>query len=210
METKIKAILYDLDGVLVDACEWHYQALNRALREIAGTEIDRAEHTTSFNGLPTRKKLEQLVLFGRVRSIDVEKIFQTKQAYTIDTINEMARPDPEKIELHKYVCHQLGIPIACVTNSIRETAVAMLEKTDQLRYMSLLITNEDVTHPKPRAEGYIQAMVRLGVTPDRTLIIEDSPVGTEAAFASCANYTIVRGYDVVTKKLVARSLELHV
>ena len=56
----IKAILYDLDGVLVDATEWHYESLNEALKEISGFEISRLEHIQTFNGLPTMKKLEIL------------------------------------------------------------------------------------------------------------------------------------------------------
>jgi beta-phosphoglucomutase len=52
----IKAILYDLDGVLVDTTEWHYDALNEALMEVAGFTIERNEHLNIFNGLPTKKK----------------------------------------------------------------------------------------------------------------------------------------------------------
>ena len=56
---KIKAVIFDLDGVLVDATEWHYEALNRALG-LFGYNIARYEHLTTYNGLPTRKKLEML------------------------------------------------------------------------------------------------------------------------------------------------------
>ena len=56
----IKAILYDLDGVLVDATEWHYESLNAALKEVCGFIINRDEHVSTFNGIPTIKKLEIL------------------------------------------------------------------------------------------------------------------------------------------------------
>ena len=56
----IKAILYDLDGVLVDATEWHYESLNAALKEVCGFIINRDEHISTFNGIPTMKKLEIL------------------------------------------------------------------------------------------------------------------------------------------------------
>mgnify|MGYP000288861841 CR=1 FL=1 len=56
----IKAILYDLDGVLVDATEWHYESLNDALKDVAGFIIKRDEHISTFNGIPTIKKLEIL------------------------------------------------------------------------------------------------------------------------------------------------------
>ena len=55
----IKAVIFDMDGVLIDAREWHYEALNRALR-LFGMEISRTDHLTTFDGLPTRRKLEML------------------------------------------------------------------------------------------------------------------------------------------------------
>ena len=54
--SRISAILFDLDGVLIDATEWHYEALNRGLR-LFGFDITRYEHLADYNGLPTRKKL---------------------------------------------------------------------------------------------------------------------------------------------------------
>ena len=56
---KPKAVLFDMDGVLIDAREWHYDALNRAL-SLFGHDIDRYSHLTAYDGLPTRKKLEML------------------------------------------------------------------------------------------------------------------------------------------------------
>lgn len=57
--TKIKAVIFDMDGVLIDAKEWHYEALNKALA-LFGFAISRQEHLDSYDGLPTRKKLEML------------------------------------------------------------------------------------------------------------------------------------------------------
>ena len=59
-----KAVLFDLDGVLVDACDWHYEALNRALKQVSNYEISREDHTTTYNGLPTKRKLQMLADVG--------------------------------------------------------------------------------------------------------------------------------------------------
>jgi len=181
--------------------------LNRALQEVAGTQIEREEHEQLFNGLPTLKKLELLTSFGRVNRADFDRIFELKQQYTIQTINDLARPDQVKIDLHEFVTQGVGIPIACVTNSIAATAKLMLERTGQLKYMSFLVTNEDVRLPKPAAEGYIQAMVRLSTQPTKTLIIEDSDKGVQAAMASCANLVRVDGIAQVTRENIARYLK---
>jgi phosphoglycolate phosphatase-like HAD superfamily hydrolase len=92
---KIKAILFDLDGVLVDATDWHYEALNRALG-LFGYTIARYEHLTTYNGLPTRKKLEMLSVekgFPRGLHTLVNRI---KQKYTREEILRSCTPVFEK------------------------------------------------------------------------------------------------------------------
>ena len=74
----IKGILYDLDGVLVDATEWHYESLNNALKEVVGFIIKREEHISTFNGIPTIKKLEILHNQGRLDRSLFDKIWEKK------------------------------------------------------------------------------------------------------------------------------------
>ena len=79
--TKIKAVLFDLDGVLVDAREWHYEALNRALG-MFGFTIERDLHLTTLDGLPTREKMK--FLSGQ-KSLPIglhEPINRLKQKFT--------------------------------------------------------------------------------------------------------------------------------
>jgi beta-phosphoglucomutase-like phosphatase (HAD superfamily) len=75
----IKAILYDLDGVLVDATEWHYESLNEALKQISGFEISRQDHISTFNGLPTMKKLDILFEQKKILQTDFDSIWSLKQ-----------------------------------------------------------------------------------------------------------------------------------
>ena len=55
----IKAVIFDMDGVLIDAKEWHYEALNNALK-LFGYKISRHDHLVTFDGLPTRAKLQMM------------------------------------------------------------------------------------------------------------------------------------------------------
>ena len=96
----IKAILYDLDGVLVDATEWHYESLNAALKEICGFVIKREEHISTFNGIPTMKKLEILNNQGRLDRKLFDKIWEKKQEKTFEVIEKSAFTDRSKIRLH--------------------------------------------------------------------------------------------------------------
>jgi len=191
----IKAILYDLDGVLVDATEWHYESLNDSLQEVAGFRISRMEHVTTFNGLPTIKKLEILENQGRIKRSMFDDIWSKKQEKTIDVIQKSSFNDEVKCRLHKNTKNYEKV---CVTNSIRKTGLLMLEKTGQLQYMKKVISNEDVSEPKPSPEGYLKAVSELKLKPKECMIVEDSEKGIEAAKKSGANVYVVSGYHEVT------------
>ena len=191
----IKAILYDLDGVLVDATEWHYESLNEALREISGFEISRLEHIRTFNGLPTNKKLEILYKQNRVKKEDFNAIWELKQKKTNEIIEKTASVDETKTRLHEGT---KAFKKICVTNSIRQTALLMLKKTYQLSFMDHVISNEDVSKPKPDPEGYVKAMSYLKLEPNECMIVEDSDKGIESAKKSKAYVYEVKGYHEVT------------
>lgn len=182
----IKAILYDLDGTLADCADWHALALNMTLKELCNFEISKDEHISTFNGLPTKKKLDILIDQRRITINMYQEICNKKQQYTKDIIESSAKLDPIKIKLHRQNRWN-GLKSACVTNSITETATLILEKTGQLNYMEFVISNEVVNYPKPHGEGFIIAMIRLGVYPAETIIVEDSPVGIQAAKSTGAN-----------------------
>lgn len=177
---KIQCVLFDLDGVLVDACEWHYIALNDALQKTVGFQISREDHLSKYNGLPTSVKLKMLGIDSKT-AIVIETI---KQSNTLDIIESNGRVMPEKIELHTYLKTQ-GIKIACVTNSICATASAMLKKTGQIDFFDLIVTNQDVVKNKPYPDCYDFAVKTLGVDPSVCLCVEDSPKGIQAARESC-------------------------
>jgi len=110
----IKAVLFDLDGVLVDAREWHYESLNRALK-LFGFEITRYEHLTSLDGLPTRKKLEQLHVTKGLPIGLHELINQMKQKYTKEMIAGHCSPSFH-IEYLLENLHREGFKLAVCTN----------------------------------------------------------------------------------------------
>jgi len=175
----IKAILFDLDGVLVDACDWHYISLNRALHEVVGFCIDREEHLSTYNGLPTKVKLKMLDLTEEQSN----KVWQLKQNYTIETIREKSMVQVEKIKLFMSL-HSDKVKIVCVTNSIRETADEMLKQTGQFEFFDFVVTNEDVKNNKPYPDCYNFAVNKLDALPSECIIVEDSPKGLEAAMSS--------------------------
>lgn len=192
----ISAVLFDLDGVLVDACDWHYEALNSALISFGYPIIDRESHITTYNGLPTRVKLQMLGISDEVS----DQINKEKQNITLEIIRNTARVMEEKIELHEYLKSR-GIKIACVTNSIQQTAKEMLISTGQMPYIDLLVSNEMVDRNKPYPDCYNHAIKTLGVDAQQCLCVEDSPKGIKAAVSSLAGHLwVVTDTTKVTKK----------
>lgn len=175
----IKAIFFDLDGVLIDAVNWHKDAFNFTLEELYGFKLTNKEHKETFNGLPTYNKLEILQKQKRIpKNADLKDFYNLKQYYTIELINKYCQFDYSKILLLAYL-DQRDIYTICVTNCSRETSHLMLQKAGI--GVDYLLTNESVNKPKPCSEGYVIAHMMTQLNPDEVIIVEDSPKGIEAA-----------------------------
>jgi beta-phosphoglucomutase-like phosphatase (HAD superfamily) len=177
--TKIKAIIFDMDGVLINAKDWHYEALNRAL-DLFGMEISRYDHLVSYDGLPTRKKLQMLSLERGLPEALHEFINEMKQVYTMEIVFGKCKP----VFSHQYALSRLkadGYPLGLCSNSIRQSIEMMLVKADLLQYLDFTLSNEDVEKPKPSPEIYTKAINKLKLQPDECLVVEDNPNGIKAA-----------------------------
>lgn len=198
----IRAVLFDMDGVLIDAKEWHYEALNRAL-DLFGMPIDRQAHLTTFDGLPTRRKLEILSRTNGLPKGLNELIHELKQDYTMELIYTRCKP----VFAHQYALSRLkhdGYKIAVCSNSIRVTIESMMRRAGLMEYIDLIVSNEDVTRAKPDPEMYVTTMERFGLRPDECLILEDNEYGLKAARDSGA-YVMQIGTpaDVIHGRIVS-------
>lgn len=191
----IKAVIFDMDGVLIEAKEWHYEALNKALG-LFGFEISRDDHVSSFDGLPTRKKLEMLsVTTGLPRELH-SFINQLKQIYTLDLIHAKCKPGfIQEYALSRL--HASGYKLGLASNSIRATIQLMMKKANLETYLDVILSNEDVAMHKPHPEIYHKAISQLGFTPSECLIVEDSEHGIQAARAAGAHVLIVHHVNEV-------------
>ena len=182
---KIKAVIFDMDGVLIDAKDWHYESLNKALG-IFGNEISRYDHLVTFDGLPTKKKLEMLSLEGGFPLGLHAFVNELKQQYTMDIVYSRCKP----IFQHQYALSRLknsGYKLAVCSNSIRNSIETMMEKSGLSSYLDFIISNQDVKNGKPDPEMYNTAIGRFGLNPKECLIVEDNENGIKAALASGGN-----------------------
>ena len=181
---KIKAILFDMDGVLIDARDWHYEALNKALNHF-GYLISRDSHLSTFDGLPTKDKLH---ILSKSKNLPIglhSHINKLKQKYTIQFSHEKCKPTFN----HRYALSNLAkkYKIAVCSNSIRNSIVTMMELSGLNDYIDLIISNEEVKKSKPDPEMYLTAMKKFKVKPEECVILEDNDHGIEAAIASGGN-----------------------
>jgi beta-phosphoglucomutase len=191
----VKAIIYDLDGVLVDATEWHYEALNRALG-VFGFIITRQEHISYYNGLPTRKKLEVLSREKGFPIVLKEFVNSLKQVYTRQEILRNCSPQFEKqYMLAKF--KKEGMRQVVCSNAVRDSVDLMLRQSGLSGYLEFFIGNNEVSKPKPDPQMYVIGMEKLGLKPEEVVIVEDSPHGIEAAKASGAHVCVVSGFREV-------------
>lgn len=197
----IKAIVFDMDGVLIEAKEWHYEALNKALR-LFGYEISRYDHLVTYDGLPTSKKLEMLSM-EKGLPIGLHKFINAmKQNYTVDMVHAQCAPR----FFHEYALSRLkseGYHLAVASNSIRNTVELMMEKSNLITYLDFFLSNQDVTKAKPDPEIYTTAIKRLGLNPTEVMVVEDNHNGIQAATAAGANVMKVETvYDVNYENIV--------
>lgn len=176
---KIKAVLFDMDGVLIEAKDWHYEALNEALK-LFGSEISRYDHLVTFDGLPTRDKLKMLSSIGNLPESLHPIINKMKQKHTMRMILNKCRPTFN----HQYALSKLhadGYRMAVCSNSIRKSVELMIEQAGLSRYFDFYVSNEDVSKGKPSPEMYRLAMEKMGFEPHECLILEDNENGIKAA-----------------------------
>jgi len=198
----IDTVLFDMDGVLIDATEWHYDALNEAL-EIFGFEIGREEHLARFNGMTTRKKLEILSLEkGLPRELH-EIISEVKQDRTLRIAARKCFPTAAHLILLSTLKSK-GLKVGVVTNSIRMTTEFMLQYSGVAKFLDVLVTNEDVENPKPAPDGYLLAMTKLGSNPANTVVVEDGMHGIQAAKAAGARVVEVKDPSDVSLEILER------
>ena len=194
------AVIFDMDGVLIDARDWHYRALNDAL-EIFDASIDSHEHETRFNGLPTRVKLQMLTDEGKLPAHLHELIDEVKQERTLREAAQRCFPRVEHLLMMEWLKRE-GISIGLATNSIRKTTLAMLDFAGLLNYLDVIVTNEDVRNAKPAPDIYLEAVRLLGVTPGQMLVVEDSEFGIRSAEAAGCTVIKVSGIEDVSENLL--------
>lgn len=203
---KIKLIIFDLDGVLVDLRDVHFEALNLALASVDEKYVIQTnEHLHIYDGLSTKKKLEQLTKDRGLPKELYDEIWKRKQSFTLDKLYDLERNYRLSDVLEQL--HSDGYILAVASNAIRNTVKTALLKTGLFEFIDFFYSNEDVKNPKPNPEMYYKCMIKAGVGAKDTLIIEDSKVGRESVIASGAHLMTVTSSQDVTYEKICRVID---
>ena len=202
----IKLIIFDLDGVLVEAKTIHFDALNEALGPKYAIEWN--EHLSKYDGLKTNQKLEMLTQEKGLPTELYKQVWDEKQRLTLKKLSDL------KPSTQLQVCISLlvneGYKIACCSNSIRKTVLTVLSKLGIIEYFDLILSNEDVKNSKPHPEIYWKAISMMGYLPEETLIVEDSPFGLLAASRSKSHVMRVESPKDITYNNIYKHLNNQV
>ena len=197
----IKLVIFDLDGVLVEAKNIHFDALNKALDKYA---IDWNEHLSIYDGLKTNQKLEMLHERKGLPKERFKDIWDNKQKYTLKALSKL-QPSTQLYSCMSSLVDE-GYKIAVCSNSIRKTVLTVLSKLGIIEFMDLIISNEDVKNSKPHPEMYWKAISMMSCLPEETLIVEDSPYGLLAASRAKAHILRVASPKDVTYNNIHKKL----
>jgi HAD superfamily hydrolase (TIGR01509 family) len=200
----IKAIIFDLDGVLVDTKQIHFEALNAALRKYKFEKISIDDHVKVFDGLPTNEKLKILQKKKNLPKKYFLKINKYKQKVTTEILKKNIKKNNKIIHMMKNLYGKYKIAVA--TNAVNSTLKICLNKLGISKYVDFKLSNEDIVNPKPNPEIYLRIFIKFGIYPSEALIVEDSHYGREAAISSGAKLLPIKKIDELDLKKIKLNL----
>jgi HAD superfamily hydrolase (TIGR01509 family) len=201
----VRGIIFDLDGVLVDAAPWHYEALQKAL-SLFGYQISPEEHSAVYNGLPTRVKLLELSKRTPFPFELHEFVNEMKQKYTREIFVKHCAPCPRltsTLNRLKSDGYRLGV----ASNSSQETIETALNQLGIRSFFEVVLSHEKTGKPKPDPALYLEACRRLGIAPGEALVLEDSEPGMRAARAAGTHLWQIHHVTEVTLSAIQQQIE---
>jgi beta-phosphoglucomutase len=190
METELKAVIFDFNGVVVDDEPLHFELLQQLLLE-EGMALEAAAYQKNYFGFDDRGVLTAALRdFGRpAKASDeayVRELIERKAARYLEAVRTRDLLFPGVVTLIRNLANRY--PLAIVSGALRQEIELALERGDILDCFPIIISTEDVSQCKPDPEGYLKALEALrrkqALDANECLVIEDSIAGIRAARAA--------------------------
>lgn len=199
--SNIRAILFDLDGVLVDAEQWHTKAFQMAMEDY-GYETG----LTDGKGMTTKQRLDYLASHGRAPK-NKDNIVKRKNDYMMELIDSNCNSDERVlaiIDIAKYLVDYIGV----VTNCSKDSAMFILNKLKLIDSFNTIVTSDDVDgYVKPHPRPYLTGASSLGLKPQECLAIDDSDIGIISAVEARCHTLRINKFKDLTGNLIIEKLE---
>ena len=200
----IGAFVFDLDGTLVETERLKALSYGRVIRTLTGTTLSNQRAINLYELVVG--STDEMVCERMIEEFDLERTLEADSEASWKTLHRLRMEDyrlhdgaTERLLQHAYQHNvdllrtqkSAGRSVAVATSSLTDEAVRVLGALGLLMFIDEIVGCDAVTKPKPDPEIYLCTMDRLGIGPDQTIIIEDSPIGTQAAVASGAAWICV-------------------
>lgn len=175
---KIKAFIFDLDGVLTDTAEYHYRAWKRLADEL-GMPFTREENE-ALRGIPRRESLLMLLKGREYPETQLLEFMERKNGYYLEFIREISPADilPGARELLEEI-RATGLKSAL--GSASKNAQEVIERLGIAALLDAVSDGNSVTRQKPAPDLFLHAAEQLGLSPQECVVVEDAAAGIEAA-----------------------------
>lgn len=185
----IKAIIFDMDGVLVDSEPFHIEIEKRQFRQNQILVSDEEHH--EYMGVSSEVMWRKIAERHSV-SLPVEELIEQNRSETFRFFSELNEIPvmPGLVDLLEKL-RQKNYPMAVASSSVPEIIGLILGKTGLRKYFTVVVSSQETGKSKPEPDVFLLAAKKLGMSPDNCLIIEDSENGIKAAHAaqmSCVAY----------------------
>jgi HAD superfamily hydrolase (TIGR01509 family) len=174
--SRMTAVIFDMDGVLVDGEPLHFAALNAILAD-EGASLD-VDSYRRYLGTTLQHTWDDLRARFNLRH-DFDHYAQRYDAAVMDQYRRQARPTDGALALLERLRHA-GVPCAVASSSNRRWVDAALDALAMRPFFTITVAGDEVKQSKPHPEIYLAAADQLGEAPDDCLVIEDAPAGIES------------------------------
>ena len=188
MSNSIRAVIWDLDGVIIDSADEHRRAWQRLARE-EGVSFTDADFWDTFG---KRNDAILAAKWGPLTPDEARALADRKEEYYRELIRETAAPLPGAMELMRGL-HEAGFPQALASSAPVENIRLISDVLGLEHYLSALVSGETVPRGKPAPDIFLAAAKALGIDPANCLVIEDAVAGVEAAHAAGMRCIAVAG-----------------
>jgi beta-phosphoglucomutase len=178
MANPIQAVIWDLDGVIIDSAEQHREAWQRLARE-EGVPLSDAQFWSTFG---QRNDAILTQIWGSLSKERIQELGGRKEVYYREYVRETARALPGAIELLSEL-YAAGYPMALASSAPIANVELVSEVLGLRRFLKALVSGDTVPHGKPAPDVFLKAASELGIEPAHCLVFEDAVAGVQAAKA---------------------------